>query len=211
MKTMKKMILLSVIAVVATAQVGCKSPYYADRGAAFGGLSGAAIGAAIGENNGNPLAGALIGAAAGTVAGGAIGQSIDDDVARERAIIQNQLGRQLAGAATIPDVIQMSQSGVSEPVIVSYIQKSGVANRPQANDVITLQQQGVPQNVINAMINAPLASQQVSYQQPAPRPVVVREHVYVAPAYCPPPRRHYHHHRRHHHHEPGVHLGFHFD
>jgi uncharacterized membrane protein len=207
---MKQTILLVAMAAVAVAQTGCKSPYYADRGAAFGGLSGAAIGAAIGEHNDNPLAGAIIGGVAGTIAGRAVGQSIDDDVARERAIIQNQIGRQIAGAATVPDVIQMTQSQVSEQVIVSYIQKSGVASRPQAADVIALQQQGVSQNVINAMINAPLANQQVSYQQPAPRPFVVQERVYVRPSYCATPRHHYHH-RRHYHRDPGVHLGVHFD
>ena len=206
---MKKSILVSVVALAALAQLGCKSPYYADRGAAFGGLSGAAIGAAIGEANGNPLAGALGGAIVGTIAGTAVGQSIDEDLARDRAIIQDRIGRQLAAVATVPDVIAMSQSGVSEPVIIAYVQKSGLANRLQAQEVLTLQQQGVSQGVITAMINAPLANTQ-QYASPPPRPVYVEERVYVRPGYYhgPPPRHHWH---GYHHPEPGVHVGLHFD
>jgi len=210
---MKTLLLTGLLAAATLAHTGCKSPHYADHGAGLGALGGAALGAAIGENNGNALAGAVAGAAVGTMAGSAIGHSIDEDLARQRAAIENQIGRELASAATIPDVVAMSQSGVSDPVIIAYVQKSGLANKLNAPDVLSLQQQGVSQNVITAMINAPLAAQQVGYQQPAPppRPVVVREHVYVGPGYhCYPPRRRYYH-RHHHRRDPGVHLGFHFD
>lgn len=172
---------------------GCRSPYYADRGAAVGGLSGAAIGAAIGEHNDNPLAGALIGGAVGTLTGAAVGDAIDSDIARNDAIIQEQLGRRLAGAVTTNDVIQMTHAGLGDDVIVTHIRANGVAQRPNVQEMITLKNSGVSDVVINALQSQPPI--QSTGPPPGARPVVVEEHHYVAPPYWGPRHCYHHHHR----------------
>jgi hypothetical protein len=70
---MKKFLLLSVVAVLATPLAGCNSPgERAAGGAAIGGLGGAGIGAlASGGQAGGTLAGAAVGAAAGALVGAA--------------------------------------------------------------------------------------------------------------------------------------------
>jgi len=191
----KYLTLLAVLAAISVS--GCRSPYYADRGAALGGLAGAGIGAAIGEHNGNPLAGAGIGAAVGAISGAAIGDSVDQDIARERAIIQQQIGRQVAGAATIADVVEMTRAGVDEALIVNHVRANGVAERIGTNEIIALTQAGVSPNVIRTMQSTGL---------PAPpraaAPVIVEEHYYTSPRTCRPPHWHYNHHH-HHRHRPG--------
>jgi hypothetical protein len=52
---------------------------------------------------------------------------------------------------TMSDVIHMTRSGVSDPVIVSRIQTNGMAQSPSVDDVIMLSQQGVSDAVISAM------------------------------------------------------------
>ena len=117
---------------------GCRSPFYADRGTAIGGLSGAGLGAAIGNQSGHPLAGAAIGAATGALTGNVIGNQIDRDVERNNALIEQQMGRRLAGAVQMPDVISMSQAGLADDVIITHIRANGVAHPPQVNDLIAL-------------------------------------------------------------------------
>ncbi|MEQ8787188.1 MAG: glycine zipper domain-containing protein [Pirellulaceae bacterium] len=170
---------------------GCRSPYYADRGAAAGGLTGAALGAVIGEHNDNPLAGAIIGGAVGTLTGAAVGDAIDSDIARNDAIIQQQLGRRLAGAVTSSDVIQMTHAGLGEDVIVTHIRANGVAQRPSVQEMIALKNQGVSDAVINALQSQPPI--QSTGAPPTGQPVVIQEHHYVAPPYWGP-RHCYHHH-----------------
>lgn len=196
--------LVSMLLVCFTA--GCKSPYHADKGAAVGGLTGAAVGAAIGEHNDNPLAGALIGGAVGMITGNAIGESIDEDIARNNAIIEERMGRRLAGATRLEDVVAMTQAGLGDQVIVTHIQSHGVVQPPSAQDLIFLKQQGVSDVVINALQNQPpITAEQVATPG---QPVVVEEHHYVQPAYYGPPPPSYRYHR---HYYPrrrgGVHWG----
>lgn len=180
---------------------GCRSPYYADRGALVGGLAGAGLGAAIGENNDNPLLGAAIGAVGGTIAGSAIGNGIDQDMAEERAAVQAQIGRQLSAQVTIPDVVAMSQSGVSEDVMIRQIESSGVSAEMTTSDVIAMHQQGVPTRVIEAMqrvrASGPVGARTAYVEERVAQPVIVERH-YVRPGYYGPPHHgyHYHHHRR---------------
>lgn len=186
--------------------VGCKSPYHADKGAAVGGLTGALAGAAIGEHNDNPLAGALIGGAVGMIAGNAIGESIDEDIARNNAIVEQRMGRRLAGATQLEDVVAMTQAGLGDQVIVTHIQSHGVVQPPTAQDMIFLKQQGVSDVVINTLQSQPpITAERVG---PPARPVIVEEHHYVQPAYFGPPPRHYRYHRHYHpSHRKGVHWG----
>ena len=92
---------------------GCRSPYYADRGAGVGALGGAGVGALVGNAVGDTAAGALIGAGVGALGGAAVGSAIDEVQAQNRAEIAAAMGRQVQpGAATIEEVVAMSQQGV---------------------------------------------------------------------------------------------------
>lgn len=181
------------LTLIAIPALGCQSANYAERGTAIGALTGALTGAAIGKNNGNTGAGAVLGTAVGALAGTAIGESVDADIARNNAIIQERLGRQLAGAVTVDDVIVMSQANLSDEVIATHIRANGVANPPRPEDLITLSNAGVSDAVIQAMQTAtpptPPAPSTVTADR---RPVIVEEHHYIAPPYPPPFRSHWH-------------------
>lgn len=135
---------------------GCASPYYADRGAAFGGVTGAGVGALVGSAVDHPLAGALVGAGVGAVSGAAVGQGLDSIEARNRAAIAATMGRQVPpGAVAIDDVVAMSQAGVNEDVIVNHIRYNGVQRPPQTGDLIALQRANVSPRVIAALQTPP--------------------------------------------------------
>lgn len=191
--------------LIASLAIGCTSPYHADRGALVGGLTGAGVGALVGNAVGNTGAGAAIGAGVGALSGAAIGSEMDEMEARNRAMIAQQLGRQVAaGAVTTDDVVAMTRGGVNEELIVNHVRAHGVARPLQASDLIMLQQQGVSTRVIAAMQEPPARR---SVAQPAPQPVII-EHVpppvIVAPydPYWRGPCHPYHHHPR-----PGVSWG----
>jgi hypothetical protein len=176
-----------VLAALAASQ-GCRSPYYADRGAVFGGLTGAGVGAIAGNAAGNTGAGALIGTAVGALAGAAVGENIDADIARSNAEIQARMGRQMQGAVTPQDVIAMTQAGLTDDVIITHIRANGMAQPLQVNDLIGLRNMGVRDSIINTMQQTPprlaQAGQPVAVYPAYPPPVV------VAPAYPvwgPPP------------------------
>ncbi len=195
--------LLIIGVLVLASSVGCKSPYYADKGAALGGLAGGLAGAAIGGNNGNAAGGALLGGAVGALSGAVIGDSMDEEVARRQALIEAKTGRRMVNAVTTNDVTTMVTSGLSDDVIINHIRANGVAAPLTPGDIIRLHDQGVSENVINAM-------QQASIASVASTPPVVVEETYVVPHYWsappyyyrhPPPPRYYY--RR-----PGVSWGF---
>lgn len=194
---------LGLCAALLALAIGCRSPYYADRGALFGGLTGAGVGAAIGDATGNAGAGAVIGSAVGALTGAAVGETIDADLARSRAEIEARMGRQMQGAVTPQDVIAMTQAGLSDEVIITHIRANGVAQALAVNDLIGLRNVGVRDSVINAMQQTPPRSLPPNslYGAPnavyapayaAPGPVVV-EHYYQPSG--PPAMFHYHHHR----------------
>jgi hypothetical protein len=138
--------------LVAALAGGCASPYHADRGALFGGATGAGVGALVGEAVGHPAAGALIGAGVGTVSGAAVGSELDGIEARNQAMIASQLGQPPApGAVSINEVIAMTQNGVGENLIVNLIRSNGVERPPQSGDLITLERAKVSPRVIEAM------------------------------------------------------------
>lgn len=198
--------------VVCVGISGCASPYYADRGALFGGLAGAGVGAIVGEAVGNPLAGAAIGAGVGTISGAAVGSSLDEIEARNRAVIESRLGRPVAaGAVTPEEVVAMTQAGVGPDIIVNHIRIHGTARTLGTQDLIYLQNSGVDAQVIQAM-QAPPAAPAVAVREVQPAPIIVEEHYYADPWHpFGPPWRHRHHwHRRHHHHHPGMSWGISF-
>lgn len=173
--------------------LGCRSPYYADRGAVFGGLTGAGVGALVGDAAGNAGAGAAIGTAIGAITGTAIGENIDADMARSKAEVEARMGRQMQGAVTPQDVIAMTQAGLSDDVIATHVRANGMAQPLAANDLIQLRNMGVRDGVINVMqqtpprtaqSNQPLAMYPATYPVAA-APVMVAPYGY--PVYGPPP------------------------
>jgi hypothetical protein len=113
------------------------------------------------------------------VAGNVVGTAVDQKQAKDRAQIAAQLGRPVArGSANPGEVIAMTRAGVAPELIVNYIHSSGMVQPITAQDVIYLHQQGVPDEVIQAMQAppgppAPVAAVPVA---PAPSPVVVEEY-----------------------------------
>ena len=165
---------------------GCASPYHADRGALLGGLTGAGAGALVGDAVGNTAGGALVGAGLGAIAGGAIGSGMDEVEARNRAQIEQQIGRAMpAGGVTVGDAVNMTRAGVEPELIVNHIRANGVAQKLSANDLIALQQEGIDRRVIGALQTGQ-PPQPVMVGQPGPPSVIVQEHYYG-----PPPRRYY--------------------
>ncbi len=199
----RRYLVLLTILPLATA---CRSPYYADRGAAFGGLTGAGVGAAIGNASGNTTTGAVLGSAVGALTGAVVGNGLDTVRAENQAMIDQRLAQRSAGAATTMDVVNMTRAGLSDEVIANHVRTRGVAQPPTTGDLIALKNAGVSDSVIRSM-------QEMGAVPPpqAVRPVVVEEH-YIAPPVpywgpryvysgwqCPP--------RYAHRHRPGVSWG----
>ena len=144
---------LIVAIVLLLAPAGCATN--TEQGALFGGLFGAGTGAVAGHALGNTGAGAAVGAGVGALTGAAIGSDVDADQARKRALAaQNS---QALKAATVQDVVSLTQSKVEEGLIVNYVRTHGLAAPLQAGDIIFMQQQGVSANVIAAMQAQPVA------------------------------------------------------
>ncbi len=198
--------------LLALAIAGCNSPYYADRGALFGGLLGAGTGAIVGDALGNAGAGAALGAGVGALSGAAVGESLDEIEARNRAMIAAQLGHEVrAGAVTVDDVVMMSEAGVDDELIINHIRANGMARVPGPHELVNLKNSGVSTAVIRAMQEPPRRrSETVVIEKPAPAPVIVEEYHCGPPWYRRPPYHHYHYRYRHRHRGPRVGWGFSF-
>jgi outer membrane lipoprotein SlyB len=175
-------------------------------GALLGGVTGALIGGVVGHQKNDTTEGALIGGAVGAIAGGVIGNQRQQQAERQRyyssqtvyptyhehrtyvtAPQQRVVTRR---PVTTAEVINMTRSGVSDTVIVAHIQSNGVAMRPDVNDVILMNQEGVSDYVVTTMQQSgtgyrtpapysPPTTVYRTYSQPAN--VVVQEEVYVQP------------------------------
>jgi hypothetical protein len=187
-------------------------------GTFVGGALGAITGAAVAGRK-DRGAGALIGAGVGAVTGNLLGRSkdaADDRRAAYGAATVGQLNQQAAAmAVTNYDLLQMSQAGLSDDVIISTMRSRGARIDLSPQALIALKQQGVSDRVV-------VAAQQMGaapgYIPPAGvGPTVASElppppaTVIVAPAYRPYyyyPRPHFHHH--HHHRGPRTYVGIRF-
>ena len=79
-----------------------------------------------------------------------------------------------ATGVTIADIVQMSQSGLSESIIINHIQRNGLRYQAQTADIISLHRSGVSEPIINAVQSAPLANQVAKFQSSTPpEPTVV--------------------------------------
>lgn len=180
MKRARGFFIVGLIAVSVAPSAGCRSPYYADQGAALGGLAGGLTGAALGDAHGAALGGAAVGTAVGALAGAAIGDSMDAEVARRQALIEAKTGRRMAGTATTADVTAMVTSGLSDDVIITHVRTHGVAAPLTTTEIIRLHESGVSEKVINAM-------QEVSATQASLPPVAYATPVVIEQPYMAPP------------------------
>lgn len=221
---MTRMFLVGMVLVVVTQSTTvAQQPQGTRNGAVLGGVSGAVIGGIIGKQNDEIPEGALIGGAVGAVAGGLLGHGYDQ---RQRSYQQQQQWAPpqqhyhqhpnnyntyrtvpsrttvvTAPGVTIADVLKMTRNGVSESVIINHIYATGLQRRIDTNEIISLHQQGVPENVINAMQQAPLRNsfsgnttlnggQQTTIMTPPGGTVIVQEQygtpTYAAPTYVQP-------------------------
>ena len=149
-------------------------------GALAGGAGGALIGNGIGKAVGGPgsrTAGTLIGGAVGTIGGALIGRSQDQANARAKQAEADAVAARAQPPLQIPDVVRLTQQGVSDAVIINQIRTTGSVYRLTADDLTYLQQNAVSSAVVTEMqATATRVPQRVYVQQP----------VYVAPAPPPP-------------------------
>jgi hypothetical protein len=124
---------------------GCAGMNNADRGTVGGGLIGAGAGAAIGSAAKAPGIGALVGAGTGALIGGAIGDAKDkkEQAAQAAAVAQR--------APRLEDIVYMTQSHVSDELIVNQIRTTGAIYNLTANDINWLKSQGVSDAVVSEM------------------------------------------------------------
>lgn len=155
--------------------MGCAT--HEGTGAAVGGLLGAGTGALIGKAAGNTGAGTLLGAGVGALAGAAVGNAEDRKEHREAVQAAAATSQ---GPMSIQDVVYLTQSNVHESTIIKQIQTSRTVFQLGSGDVVQLKNQGVSDNVINAMLDSSRRPvRRVVYEQPPP--VVIYER------YPPPP------------------------
>jgi hypothetical protein len=151
-----------------------------DGGILAGGGLGAAAGALVGGQRGHAGTGALVGGALGAVAGGITGSAIDRSERRATQAAQAAAVAQQPPLA-VADVIRLTQSGLSDDVIINQIRTTGSRYNLSADDLTALYSAGVREAVIREM--QATASRPVRYVQP----VAVAQPVVVYPVEPPPP------------------------
>jgi len=177
MKTTPRIRCLAVttLALLSSA-AGCSNLNHTENGALAGGGLGALIGAIIGHQTGHAAGGAAIGALAGGVTGGLIGNAEDSHEQRDAAIArahQAEQARQAAAVAlTNADLVNMSQKGINDEVIINSVRTRGGRFDLSPDAIIGLKAQGVSDNVI-------LAVQKIGEAAPAPMVVHSGSPTYV--------------------------------
>ena len=147
---MKKTTSITICAAIVL-MAGCQGQTNrAGEGAVLGGLLGATAGAIIGHQSGHGVEGAAIGAAAGVAAGAITGSQIQKQPAQTTAAqpVQQTANPNQMSIAQIAD---LSKQGVNEAVIIDKIRLTNSRYTLTAADINNLKQQGVSQNIINAM------------------------------------------------------------
>jgi outer membrane protein with glycine zipper len=146
---------------------GCSNLNNTENGALAGGGIGAATGALIGQATGHTAGGALIGAGVGALTGGLVGNAVDNSEKKAAAAAaQRRLG--------LVDIVQMTQSHISDELIIQDIRTTGSVFTLSAQDTIWLRQSGVSEPVIAEMMAT--ATRYPRYS------AVYGEPVYVEPA-----------------------------
>jgi uncharacterized protein YcfJ len=119
-------------------------------GVIAGGVIGAGAGGIAGGGRG-----ALIGSAAGIIAGGLIGAALDE---QDRRVMERSSPRTVdrmdrGEPLTINDVIKLSQGGVSDDMMMSYMRDTSSSYTLSQAQIRRLQDAGVSQRVINYMVD----------------------------------------------------------
>ena len=165
------------------------------RDAVIGGVAGSIIGGIVGNQNDETPEGIAIGGVAGAIAGHVLGKAKDRNLEdqylyqqqaaqaaqRQHQREQHQQAVQFQKAISIQDAISLSNSGVSQQLIINQIHNNGVQQEIGVQEILLLHQNGVSELVINEMqqasIGAPISSAVVT-QGPAviahPPAVVVK-------------------------------------
>ena len=168
----RKSLLLGLSFLVLT---GCQTANQTN-GAVGGTVIGGALGLGIGALTRNPGAGLAIGAGTGALVGTAVGANKDIQEAKA-AQAQRDAYAASHPPLTLTDIVQLSNNGTSEAVIMQQMATTNSVYNLTAADIQYLQGANVSQRVILEM------------QRRTPGNVVVVQPrpVYVVPAYPPPP------------------------
>ena len=145
------------VAVMGASVVGCESK--AGTGAIVGGAGGAAAGGLIGSmSHARAGEGALIGGAIGAIGGALIGHGMDESdkkKAEENDRYADRSSYHQSAVAnpnvTKKDVISWTARGTRDDVIIDRIERSGTVYHLTAKDENELRDQGVSEEVIQAM------------------------------------------------------------
>jgi hypothetical protein len=178
---MKRQILCGTLLVMLC---GCSSMNNTQSGALGGGLLGAGLGGLIGAAAHRPLEGALIGGALGTGTGALVGHA-EDQAEKRQEIRQAQAtaaAQQAAAAAPrLPDIVAMTEHGVSPTNIINEIRGSGAYYELNSQDVIYLKDHNVSEDVIAELLN------RNPHRTVGPGGVIYQRPVYVYDPYPSPP------------------------
>lgn len=136
---------------------GCAQMNHTEKGAVLGGVGGAGIGAIVGHQFGKQSgAGAVIGGLVGTAGGALVGNSQDQRARADKYAAQAayERGARMADqrALTNRDVIDMTQQGVQDQIVLSMMTSRGTRFDTSPHAIIALQQHGVSDSVLKAMI-----------------------------------------------------------
>ncbi|MDD5155622.1 MAG: glycine zipper 2TM domain-containing protein [Candidatus Omnitrophica bacterium] len=128
--------------------LGCQSAKTnAVEGAVIGGLIGAGAGGIIGHQSHHGAEGAGIGLAAGALTGAIVGSQIEKKPAQNTTTGATQNPNQM----TIAQIVDLTKQGAHPAVIVDRIKLTNSKFNLTENDVQYLKQEGVNQQVIDAM------------------------------------------------------------
>ncbi len=170
---LKKWLPFAGLALLACFSSGCESMSNTAKGGLVGGGLGAGLGAAAGGGKG-----ALLGGIIGTGIGGLVGNDVDHQEKKQKeyelAAAQSAASGPRLG---MTEVIQLTQQGLPENVIINQIRNTGSTFQLSVEDLRTLQANHVSPNVVGEMQNRPPVARVIRQ----PRPVVVYE------SYPPPP------------------------
>ena len=151
---MKALVLMTLCCLVLASVLGCQTTQNtkAVEGALIGGLVGAAGGGIIGHQSGHGGEGAAIGLAAGAMTGAIIGSQMPQSAqpAQPTAAQPSQQANN-PNQMTVQQIVDLAKQGVNEAVIIDKIRISNSRFALSASDIDYLKNQGVSQNVINAM------------------------------------------------------------
>lgn len=174
------------LACLLLAGCGCSTMNNTQADALGGGAAGAVAGGLL--SRGSPF-GILVGGLLGTGVGAMIGSN-QDRADRDQKIVQAQAQAAAAQAArqmSLQEIVQMSQTGVSDGIIIQQINATGSVFALSASDIQYLHDQRVSEQVISVMLSRRYRPPVVVapgpvYAAPPPGTVVI-----VDPGPPPPP------------------------